>query len=206
MKRIYTLMFVFVMLFTLITASGTSAAHQPQDFRVITDLPGLNLIGHNLAGSALLESMSLNNETGRKVATVTIVRGGDNTVTNDHIFNDAGAIELYYFPRGSETAVDAVMWSANYDIGTGYFADESILTIGSVHASEDRQMAYLTIVERMANGVDIVCLYIAQNVPGSRDVVLLDIVLFTNLWDRNASAALAELSGHIGINLGAYLP
>jgi len=199
-------MFAFAMLFALSTASLASSVHPIQTFNVVTDLPDLNLIGHDLAGSTRLESMTLYTEAGRAMTAVTIVRDGENTVTNGTIFNDAGAIELYYFPRGNETAVDAVIWSANGDIGDGYFSEDSTLTIGSIRASEDHQMAYLTIVEKMANGVEIVCFYIAQNIPGTNDVVLLDIVLFTNLWDSRSNAVLAELSEHIGINLGAYLP
>ena len=206
MKKICILMVTLAMLFALSTASFAGSARPAQTFEVITNLPGLNLIEHNLAGSAFLESITLNNTAGRKMATVTIVRNGETTVSEGQISNDAGAIELYYFPRGNETAVEAVIWSANEDIITGYFDEDSTLTIGSIRAREDHQAAYLTIVEKMTNGVVIVCFYIAQNVPNSRDVVLLDIVLFTNLWDSEASAVLAELSGQIGINLGAYLP
>jgi len=175
-------------------------------FDVITDLSGLNLIDHDLTGSDMLEHTELTTFLrGVEFATVTIISYAETAEWNGVIFNDAWAIELYYFARRHESALEAVVWSANYDLDSGYFFSDSYLEIGSVRTSADHQTAYMVIVEEMRNGNVRICFYLAQNVPDTNEVVLLDIVLFLNLWDRHDDVVLAELSQHIGINLSTYM-
>jgi len=212
-KRIYVMILVFVALLTLssvwhnVSASQAQPSVPPGGFDIITNLSGLNLINHDLTNSTLLQYLTLNDTAGNKMAAVAIVSSGENITDDGHIFNDAGAIELYYFARNNETAVESVIWSATADIEEiEFFSDDSDLSIGAIRASADHGTAYLTIIEEMADGSVIVCFYIAQNVPSSNGVILLDIVLHTYLWNNDSDAVLAELSELIGINLSSYLP
>jgi len=66
-------------------------------------------------------------------------------------------------------------------------------------------MALLVVTEELTNGEVLVMLYLAQNVPGSNDVVVLDILLFPHLWEEYDEEVLAELSQHIGLDLRAYI-
>jgi hypothetical protein len=205
-KKIFVLLVAFAMLLVL-SAVCAEVNAQRGEYNVITNLSGLNLIYHDLANSALLESIMLNDLAGSRMTAVTVVVGGENTINDGQIFNDAGAIELYYFARSDETAVESVIWSANTDIEEiGFFSEGSNLVIGPIRASADHQTAYLTIIEEMENGYVLVCFYIAQNIPGSNGVLLLDVVLYTNLWDSDSDTVLTELSELIGVDMNSYLP
>ena len=175
-------------------------------FTVVYDLPeGLNLIDHDLAGSALLEHAVLTNMLGMDVAAVTIVREAETIADRGYIFNDAWAIELYYFSRRHETAVETVAWSVNWDMEEGYFFEDSILTLGDIRATADGQTAVMAVFEELRSGHVRICLYLAQNVPDSNEVVLLDMALLLWLWEDHDHVVLAELSQHIGIDLGTYI-
>lgn len=176
------------------------------EFEVIEDLTGMNLIDHDLDGSTILEPIEFTTLLlGREFATVTIVSYAELFVQDGFIFNDAWAIELYYFARRHESAVESVIWSAAADITEGYFFPDSVLTVGPVRASEDHQTAFMVIVEELRSGHMRICFYMAQNVPGTDEVVLLDVVLFPGLWERQDNIVLAELSRHFGVDLGVYI-
>jgi len=173
---------------------------------VIHDLPAISLIDHDLADSDILEPVVLRSVLGAEVATVTIISDWDDFFEdNGFILNDAWAIEIYYFHRRHETAVESVIRSFEADKEADYFFPDSHLTIGDVHASADENMALLSIIEELTSGHIRVLLYLAQVVPGSNDVVLMDLVFFPHLWEAQDDDVLAALSHHIGIDLSVYM-
>ena len=177
------------------------------DHEIVYDLTRLNLIDHNLDNSDLLESHTLRTEAGRDSADVTIISDGELVYDEDgYIFNDAGAIELHYFARREETtAVEAVKWSIDRDKELGFFFPNSSLAVGPIRTNVDREMAALVVREEFPNGHTRVLIYLAQAVPGSNEFVVLDFVLYPELWETKHDQILAELSRHIGLNLSAYL-
>jgi len=176
------------------------------EFDVVEDLRGMSLIDHDLADSTILEPIDLTTVmTGRGFAAVTVITYGELFTQNGFIANDAWAIEIYYFARRHESAVEAVAWSANRDKTSDYFSPDSVLITGPIRASEDHQMAFTMIAEERRDGLTIICLYLAQNVPGTDEVVVMDIVMFPFLWERHDDVVLAELSDHLGIDLSVYI-
>ena len=183
------------------------AAQNDED--IIFDLSAINLIDHDLGANSLFEHTTLYTIFGFPGSTVSIVSEAELFYDNGFIFNDAWAIELYYFAMFGETAVETVIWSVEEDLDMGYFFDDSELTFLPIRASADSTMAYTVIFEQMSATWDNwrrICFYIAQNVPGSQEVVLLDVVLFLDLWeDHIDDPVLAELSALIGIDFASYI-
>ena len=176
------------------------------DFTIVTDLPEISLIYHDLDDSNLLESIMFRSFLGADIAPVTIISEYDELVhDNAYILNDAWAIELHYFARRHETAVQSVILSFEGDRDTEWIFPDSHLTMRDVRATEDHQMAFLAVTEELTNGAVRILLYIAQNVPGTNDVVILDVVLFPHLWEAHDDVVLHELSRHIGLDLRTYL-
>jgi len=176
------------------------------EFTIVTDLPEINLIYHDLEGSDLLEPIMLQTLLGIDVALVTIITTYDELVQEGGwIVNDAWAIELYYFARRHETAVQSLKASFAGDVEAEWIFPDSHLEIGDIRATEDHQMAFLAVIEELTNGVTRILLYMAQNVPDSNDVVILDVVLYPHLWEGHDDVVLYELSGHIGLDLREYL-
>ena len=172
---------------------------------VIHDLTGLNLINHDLGDSTLLEQITLRAILGRDLAEVLIIRDGDLEEEDGHIFNDAWPIGVYYFSRRHETAVDSVLWSLEWDKESEFIEPDSVLTVGPVHADADEQTAMMAVLEEAADGFVFLHVYMAQNVPDSSDVIVLDIWLALGLFETQDGRTLAELSDHIGVDFEALI-
>jgi len=184
----------------------TPSESEVSGFTIVEDLPAINLINHDLSDSDLLEAVTFRTLLGAEIADVTIISEYDDLEhENAHIFNDAWAIELYYFARRHETAVESVIRSFEADVEAEWFFPDSHLEISDIRATSDHQMAHLVVIEEFTNGIVRVLIYMAQNVPGSNDVVLLDVVLYPHLWEEYDEAVLSELSFHIGLDLRVYL-
>jgi len=193
---------------------GEDAPSQISGHPVVYDLDDMNLINHDLDGSDLLEHITLYTTAGTESAIVTIISDGayyenwELQAGEGIIFVDAWSIELYYFSRRRETAAESVAWSFERDREDGYFIEDSVLTASPIRASADRQTAFLAVREELENGRVRVLLYLAQNVPDSNEVVLLDMVLFPGLWEtqeEHNDAVLEAFSELIGIDLSVYL-
>ena len=176
------------------------------EFEVVEDLAGLRLFDHNLGDSAFLEPIVFTNVLGGESATVLNLKGGEILEQGDgFLFVDGWAIEFYYFARSHEDASQTVVQRALSDYQTDYFFDGSNLVVGPVRTSADHQTAFLAILETLPNGETRLCFYLAQNVPGTNEVVAMEIVLFPGLWGRDDDAILAEVGRHLGVDLAAYL-
>jgi len=175
-------------------------------FTVVEDLPMINLINHDLRNSTLLETVTFRTLLGAEIGEVTIISAYD-TLEHDnaYIFNDAWAIELYYFARRHETAVESVIRSFEADVEVEWVFPDSHVEISDIRATADHQMAFLVVTEELTNGVVRVLLYLAQNVAGTNDVVLMDVVMYPHLWEDYDEAVLSELSYHVGLDMRAYL-
>jgi len=176
------------------------------DFTIVTDLPAINLINHDLSGSDLLEAVTFRTLLGAEIASVTIISDHEELEhENAFIYVDAWAIELYYIARRHETAVESVIRAFEEDVEEEWFFPDSHLVVNDIRASADHQMALLVVTEELTNGEVLVLLYLAQNVPGSNDVVVLDILLHPQIWEEYDEEALRELSHHIGLDLRTYI-
>ena len=179
----------------------TPEASRPE---VVFDLSGLNLINHNLADSVLLTSVELLGNQVIVVDGVDLDQQDVSILDNDTvyaIFNDAWAIELYYFTRRSGNAVDAVAWSARRD-DVHFLDDEATLDVGIIRANADSTTALMSM---RSDSEDIVLLYLAQNLPGSNNVIVLDIVVYMFLLEEGDDALIAELSNYLGVDLSQYI-
>jgi hypothetical protein len=167
-------------------------------------LDQVNLLQHNLANSIHLESVPFTNEAGLEVARVSIIKDGETVIDNELIVNDAWAIELYYFTFTEGSAIEAVAWSAEMDITMGLFEDASLI-YNPIQCTPDHTQAYLAMLAEWS-GVQVVYMYLAQSIPNTPYVMILDIVLIPHLWENEDNAVLAELSNQIGLDLSVYLP
>jgi len=176
------------------------------EYTIVIDLPEITLIHHDLSGSDLLEPIMFQTFLGIDIAPVTIISAYDELVQeNAFIFNDAWAIELYYFARRHENAVQSLIGSFEADVEGEWILPDSHLEISDLRTTKDQQTAFLAVTEELTNGMVRILLYMAQTVPDSNDVVVLDVVLFPHLWEAHDDVVLHELSQHIGLDLRTYL-
>ena len=191
---------------TATTLPGELPEDEFSDFTIIEDLSPINLINHDIGDSDLLDAVTFRTLLGAEIASVTIISEHEELEhENAYIFVDAWGIWLYYFARRHETAVESVIRGLEEDIEEEWFFPDSHLVVSDVRATADHQMALLVVTEELTNGEVLVMLYLAQNVPGSNDVVVLDILLFPHLWEEYDEEVLAELSQNIGLDLRAYI-
>ena len=172
---------------------------------IIHDLAPISLFNHSL-DSDLLESITLRSPDGDEVANVLIINDWDDlTHIDGHIFNDAWAIEIYYFAREGGTAAQNVLESFEADKRSDYFHQGSRITMGDIHTNADESMASLSLVEEFENGNVRVLLYLAQALSDTDDFVLMELVFYPHLWESIDSDILAALSHYIGIDMSVYL-
>lgn len=214
-KRLFALVLLaLVVTFTACGGSDDDAAETPpvedevieiDGFDVARGLPAITLVNHDVTDSDTLETFPFRTVMGQELAQVTVISGGNIEDENGWVFNDAWAIELYYFTRRHETAAEAIAWTVTWDIDEGFFLDDSVLTVSPLHVSADGSSAMLTVLEEARSGQIYVAIYLAQSLPDSNDVVVLDILLFLEIWETYDDAVLEELSALIGLDLAAIV-
>jgi len=177
------------------------------NYEIVHDLTDLNLIDHDLDDSALLEQISLYTFLRRAIGDVLLIRDGDTDAEPGHILNgnDTWSIGLYYFTRRHESAVDSALWSMEFDKADGFIAPDAVLTVGPVRVGAEEQTAVVAVLEENVFGDVFLHVYMAQNVPGSNEVVVLDIWLSLAFLEARDMQILAELSAHIGIDFASYI-
>jgi len=178
------------------------------DYEIVHTLTDLNLIDHDLGeDDTLLEQTTLRTLLGRDIAEVLILRDGELDEESGHIFsnNDSWTMGLYYFTRRHETAIDSVLWSLEFDKESGFLEPNSILTVGPVRTDVEEQTAAVVVLEESTMGDVFLHIYMAQNVPGSNEVVLLDVWLVLGFLEAQDERILAELSDHIGMDFHALI-
>jgi len=181
-------------------------ADEYDTFTIIHDLEGFNLVAHDVTDSDILELIMLRSVLDVNIAYVTIISDWDELIhESGWILNDARAIEIYYFTRRHETAVVSIIGSFEADYDAGFFAPDSYLALGDIHATPDEDMAIFSLVEEFVNGQVRVLVYLGQVIPVTRDVVLMEFVFYPHLWEARDNDILAALSHHIGIDLSVYL-
>ncbi|MCL2564045.1 MAG: hypothetical protein FWE08_08445 [Oscillospiraceae bacterium] len=183
------------------------AERDPVEFEIVRDLTGLNLIDHDLGNSALLELAALRAVLGREIADIVILSVGDFDESNGFIFSnsESWAVGLFYFAMRHTTAADTVIRSLEIDMDDGFIEPDSILTVGPVRTAADGETASLAVLEENIFGDVFLHIYLAQNVPDSTEVVLLDILIVIGFLEEEDHRILTELSTHLGIDLHAYI-
>ncbi|MCL2367588.1 MAG: hypothetical protein FWC72_01185, partial [Oscillospiraceae bacterium] len=101
-------------------------------------------------------------------------------------------------------ALEHVQMSLAHD-RSNLFRSDSTLTVSPLRTNETGSIATLGVREQTAAGMPRIVLYLAQNVPGTQDVVRLEIGLYTDLLTIEDHMALSELSLLFGVNLAASI-
>ena len=171
----------------------------------VRDLPAINLVDHNLAGSRVLEAYAFTSRSGESFD-LTVVQGGimDDLPMwgREGIFQDAWAIEFYYsvWNRGDALSImqdivsDDLQWLSmmDFDIEKGF----------PLRLSSDGSAAlYAFNMEDF-----LVYVYLVQEIPGSDYAVSLELVFYVGLWEREDTQILEELSELIGVDLLVFMP
>ena len=172
---------------------------------LVHDLPAINLVDHNLAGSRLLQAHTFTSRSG-ETFDLTIVQGGEMDSLpmwgREGIFQDAWAIEFYYsvWDRGDALSImqdivsDDLQWLSmmEIDLEKGF----------PLRLSSDGSAAlYAFNIEDF-----LIYVYLVQEIPGSDYVVSLELVFYVDLWEREDTQILEELSELIGVDLLLFMP
>ena len=120
-------------------------------------------------------------------------------------------ITIYYFHSENMTALEAVVWSIERDIQAGAFMPGAWLNLGTIRSSDSFDMATGYFREELGLGMWRYWIYIAQDVPNTNDIVILDIIISPFHWNETQwgeyeQALLAELSRHINVDLKRFAP
>lgn len=167
---------------------------------MIYDLVGLRLtlLDHDLSDSSFLESHVLQSPSGLR-QNVTVITDGDlHEIGPDEIFWDAWAIELYYSLVPGNNAASVITDAAAFAL----LGDP--LHVGLLWTNIDYQKAMLGIVSDTF-GFSVGALYLAEAIPDTEYVLLLELLLFSELLDDMDFDILDELSAHIGIDLAEHI-
>ena len=143
-----------------------------EGYEIMPDLSGLNLINHDFDDSALLAQATLRTAAGGDVVDVIVFNEGYLSEENGRLQsdNEAWTMRMSYSVRQYETAVDSVIWSMEFDKGRGVIEPGATLAIGPVRTSADEQTAMLVVLDE---DHVILFVYMAQDVPGNDEVVVL---------------------------------
>jgi len=168
------------------------------DLDIVYDLAGLTLFDHDLSDSTFLESYTLQSPSDLR-QDVTVITGGDlQVIEPDWIFWDAWAIELHYSLVPGNDAASVITDAAAFAL----LSDP--LHIGPLQANLDYQEAMLGIIADTF-GFSVGILYLAEVIPDTEYVLLLQLLLFSELMDDTDFDILDELSTHMGIDLAEHL-
>lgn len=174
-----------------------------EDVTIIEDLGGLNLTNHELDYGSLLQNAALGNGHGGE--NIVSVIAGRAVIEGDyHLVCDADAIEMIYISLDDMNAVQSVLLAVEQD-RMGYFQPDSALTFSTLRTNEERSAAAMIVVEETTAGMIRVCVYLAQVIAPTGDVIRLEMVLYMDLFADQDHAILAELSDQIGLNLGDWV-
>ena len=169
------------------------------------DLPAINLIDHNLAGSRGLETYTFTSRSG-ETFDLTVAQDGiiDDLPMwgREGIFQDAWAIELYYsvWDRGDVLSIiedivsDDLQWLSMMDVDIEKGFPLRLSSDGSAALYAFNMEDFLIYV------------YLVQEIPGSDYVVSLELVFYVGLWEREDTLILEELSELIGVDLFVFMP
>ena len=173
-------------------------------YNIVYDLAGLNLIDHTLPADSLLQTVALpDGFEGENI--VTIIAEVDFFVGEWEINGGNDRLWLYYVSWYDMDAVEAVKWMAEND-RAAFFYDDSQLMFSDLRTNRDYTMAVMAIGEISADGLErYLCIYIAQVIPETEDVILLDLTLFMDIMWEEDYEIVAELGEHIGVDLLAFV-
>ena len=120
-------------------------------------------------------------------------------------------ITINYLHAENMTALEAVIRSVIRDVQAGVFMPGAWLDFGTIRSSDRFDMATGYFREELGLGMWRYWLYVAQEVPGSGDIVMLNIVLSPfhwneTQWGEHERSILAELSRHINVDLKRFAP
>lgn len=172
----------------------------PLVYDVVYDLAGLNLVGHNLPANSLLQTVALPDGFGGEH--IVTVAAGDPFFPEEWSL-DSGTERLWfrYISWYNMEAAEAVNWMAKNDWEIFY----SEMTVSAMHTNAEYSLAIMA-GEVLADGVDqYVFIYMAQVIPETEDVVLLDMTLAMDFLGEEEYAVIAEFGEHIGVDLLALI-
>jgi len=174
------------------------------EFEVLQDLVGVNLMGHNLEESDHLEIAMLSNGYGEENP-VTVFAGGMNTDGPFSLMSMRGAIVIQYDSLYEQDAVDVVA-QALEEYKESFFYSDSQLNFTPLRVSEDGLVAVMAVGEVSAHrGETYVCVFLAQSIPGTTDVIRMDMVLYTDFFEEIDYAILVEFGEHLGLDLLGFV-
>ena len=194
---------VFLLQIDFAALLSGGAALPAGEIALVYDLHTLGLIGHVLEEGSLLATAPLGDGAGEEHM-VLVIDGANLAGGVFYLVVDADAIELYYTSLDDLDAVEAVLLAVARDQAE-YFLPDSTFTYSALRSNEARTMAALAIAEETAAGMVRVSIYLAQNIGGSRDVILMELVIYMDLLLDMDRAILTELGQHIGVSLDAYI-
>ena len=188
-------------------------------FIVQFGLADIFLLNQKLENDSLLDTIMfeaprfINNQLG----TVPIIANDDRLMRwGGGIFNRSNnsanpPISIFYFHAEHMTALEAVIWSIERDFLDAGFMPGAILSFGTIRSNDTFDMATGYFREDLGLGMWRYWIYVAQQIPGTSDIVILDIIISPFHWNETQwgdyeMAILAELSRHINVDLWRFAP
>jgi len=183
--------------------AGVSGAADGE-VEIVYDLDSLNLLNHILPEDSPLTTGALRIGYDDAYYTVTTIYGAHVTEEEGRVNVDADAIGMRYTIFTGLDAVEAVLLAVAAD-QAGYFLADSALIFSVLRSNLEHTQAVVAIAEETAAGMLRVCVYLAQNIAGTNDLIRLELVFYVDLFTGGDHAIIAELSQHLGVNLNAYI-
>jgi len=172
--------------------------------RLIELMPPVDSLGVTADG-AHLELYTLVSASGQE-HTIPVIRDGEIIELGlGSVFVDAWAIGLYYeLIEGLDmlTALDEIEDEINALLADDNISESQVFP--EILSEDGSTVAFALHVVDQGDSFMIVVL--VQDVPESRYVLSLMLVLFEDLWVQEDMEVIEELSGHFGVDLTEFLP
>ncbi|MCL2827153.1 MAG: hypothetical protein FWD99_00245 [Oscillospiraceae bacterium] len=178
---------------------GFGAEHEPI-YDIVYTLTELNLTDHTLPADSLLQTVALPDGFGGETA-VTVTAGVDFFPGDWSVDSGTERLWFRYISWYDMDAMEAVKWMAGNDWELFF----SQMTFSDLRTNRDYSIAIMA-SEILANGLErYLCIYMAQVIPETGEVILLDLTLVVDFMREEDYEIVAELGEHVGVDLLAFI-
>ena len=176
----------------------------------VYDLDDFDLLDHDLSSSEYLTEYMLESEQLGKSLRITVHTAGQEFIRNgqepDSIIWHTEGVGMLYYILPSLSIIKNLDTNVTSDIRRMETDGFTLSAFLPLRVSENGQSAAFGLNADLYGKPDVIYLYLLQDIPDTDYTLLLVIMFFHGYLNDNDFAVIDELSEHIGIDIGAYIP
>ena len=172
------------------------------DLEIITGLPELHMLNHNLESELLLTPVEI--QIGGEYHYVSLIAGGQNHETDIGLFSLTDTMTIFYTTLPAESASETIVpFVLDYLDISAYDAENFMRTPMRINAHDTAAVKALYFDDNHTGRT--LHIYVLQNLEDSNYALFLSITIFLEHISNHTVALLDQLGFHIGIDFAEYL-